>query len=158
MILGWFFSNFALGLSPLLSSLHSDVQVMNPLSILGPTPIHSPKSRPLTTAVGIGTHEFGATTRDAKTQGVPSVFELSSFLHYLSLTATSSPLPRPLTSVLSPIRRRVPDADTSVGSPLPTRVTICRATSTRDEVEHVDVATSTDRAYVDMAVLAVVGS
>ena len=50
------------------------------------------------------------------------------------------------------------DADSSVGSPLPTRVTICRATSIRDEVEHVDVATNTDRTCVDRAVLAVVDS
>ena len=43
-----------------------------------------------------------------------------------------------------------------MGSPLPTRVTICKVTSTRDEVEYVDVAINTDRTYVDRAVLAVV--
>ena len=131
---------------------------MSSLSVLGPTPIHAPRPRPLTTSIGIGTHEVRTTTRNVETQGGPPDFELSSFLLDLSLTANSSPLPRPLVSMFSPIRRRVPDAHAPVGSPLPTRVTICSATSTRDEVEHVDVVTSAGCTYVDRAVQAVVDS
>ena len=71
----------------------------------GPTPIHAPRPRPITTSVGIGTSDFRAATSDAETQGGPSPFEFSSFLQDLSLTATSSPIPRGPVSVLSPTNR-----------------------------------------------------
>ena len=128
---------------------------MNFSSILGPTRIHAPRPRPLTTSVGIGTSDFGAATSDAETQGVPSAFELSSFLQDSSLAAASFPLSRAPVSVLSLNLRQVLDAGPSAGSPPPARVTVCQATSMRDEVQYVDVATYTGCVFADKAVLAV---
>ena len=129
---------------------------MSFFSISGPTPVHAPRPRPISTSVGIGTRDFGAATSDAETQGGPPPFELSSFLQNLSLTAASSPIPRAPNTVLSPIFRQFLLAGPSASSPPPARVTLCQGTSTRDEVEYVDVATETGRVFSDKAVLAVV--
>ena len=127
---------------------------------LGPTPLHAPRPLPLTAVICIGTSDFGAATSDAGTQGGPPPLELSSFLNDLSLTATSSPLLRPLFSVLSPTFQQFLDAGTTADSPPHARVAISQGTSTRHEVQHVDVATCTDGllSFADRAVSAVVVS
>ena len=55
-------------------------------------------------------------------------------------------------SVLSPVLRR----SFTVASPPPVRVTLCQGTSTRDEVEYVEVATDTGISNADKTVQAVV--
>ena len=55
-------------------------------------------------------------------------------------------------SVLSPVLRR----SFTVASPPPAGVTLCQGTSTRDEVEYVEVATDTGISNADKAVQAVV--
>ena len=125
-------------------------------SISGPTPIHAPRPRPITTSVGIGTRDFGAAVSDAETQGGPPPFELLSFLQDLFLTTASSPIQRAPVTVLYPNFRQFLDAGLSALSPPSAGVTLCQGTSTRDEVEDVDVATDTGRVFSDKAVLAVV--
>ena len=116
----------------------------------------APRPRPITTSVGIGTRDFGAAVSDAETQGGPPPFELSSFLQDLFLTAASSPYQRAPVTVLYSNFRQFLDAGLSALSPPPADVTLCQGTSTRDEVEDVDVATDTGRVFSDKAVLAVV--
>ena len=114
----------------------------------GPTPVHAPRPRPITHSIGIGFSEFGSGHVDVSTQGGPPQLDFSAFLQDLSLTGMSSP---PV-SVLSPVLRR----SFAVTSPPPARVTLCQGTSTRDEVEYVEVATETGISNADKAVQAVV--
>ena len=81
----------------------------------------------------------------AEARGGPPTLELSSFLNDLSLTATISPLPRPVASAPSPISRQF-------------RVSISQATSTCDLFHCADVSKCTTSACVDKAVLAIVPS
>ena len=64
----------------------------------------------------------------------------------------SSPIMRAPVSVLSPVLRR----SFTVASPSPARVTLCQGTSTRDEVEYVEVAIDTGISNADKAVQVVV--
>ena len=122
----------------------------------GPTPIHAPRPRPISYFIGIGTSDFGADHVDASTQSRPPPLELSSFLQDLALNATSSPVTRAPVSVRSPNFQRYLENELTSRSPPPTRVTVCRGTSTRDEVQHVDVAINAVRDSADVAVQAVV--
>ena len=132
-----------------LSSLIFVVRVL--LLSSGPTPIHAPRPRPITHSVGIGTRDFGGDSVDVSTQGGPPQLDLSSFFQDLCPTGTSSPVRAPM-SVLSPVWRR----SFTAASPPSVRVTLCRGTSTRDEVEYVEVATDTGITNADKTVQAVV--
>ena len=59
-------------------------------------------------------------------------------------------------SVLSPNFQRYLESGFTAKSPPPPRVTMCHGTSTRDEVQHVDVAINAVRDSADVAVRAVV--
>ena len=119
----------------------------------GPTPIHAPRPRPITYSIAIGTSDFGNDSVDVSTQGGLPQLELSSFLQDLS---TSSPVARAPVSVLSPNFQRYLDGEFAARSPPPPRVTVCHGTSTRDEVQQVDVAINTVCNSADVAVQAVV--
>ena len=121
-------------------------------SFSGPTLIHAPRPRPITYSIGFGTSEFGSDHVDVSTQGGPPHLDFSSFLQDLSLTGMSSPVMRAPVPVLSLVLRR----SLTVASPPPVRVTLCQGTSTRDELEYVDMATDTGIINVDKAVQAVV--
>ena len=126
-------------------------------SILGPTPIHAPRPRPITYSVGIGTSDYPADSADASTQGEPPTLELSSFLQDLLPGAVSSPVARASVSVLSPNFHRYLDTSVTPGSPPPApRITVCCGTSTRDEVQLVDAATDVVVVTADKGVQAVV--
>ena len=103
-------------------------------------------------SVGIGTSDYLADSTDASTQGGPPQLDLSSFLQELLLTGMSSPVIRAPVSALSPVLRR----SLTVASPPPVRVTLCQGTTTRDELEYVEMATDTGIINVDKAVQAVV--
>ena len=118
----------------------------------GPTPIHAPRPRPITHSVGIGTGDFGGDSVDVSTQGGPPQLDFSSFFQDLCPTGTSSPVMRAPVSVFSPVLRR----SFTVASPPSVRVTLCQGTSTRDEVEYVEVATDTGITNADKTVQAVV--
>ena len=115
-------------------------------SVLGPTPIHAPRPRPVTSSVCIRTSDFGHVTTDVETQMGSSPFELPSFLQDLSFNAASSPLRRPSVSALSPNFRQFLDGSHVVGS-LPT---------TRVEPKCVDASTSGSVELKDKAVSAIV--
>ena len=154
------------------SSLIFVVRVLFPSS--GPTPIqdHVPahiqlelgpvissqqvilsqsRPRPNTHSVGIGTSDFGGDSVDVSTQGGPPQLDISSFFQDLCPTGTSSPVRAPV-SVLSPVWRQ----SFTAASPPAVRVTLCQGTSTRDEVEYVEVATDTGITNADKTVQAVV--
>ena len=123
----------------------------------GPTPIHAPRPRPISHSIGIGTSDFGAAHTDASTQGGPPPLKLSSFLQDLALNATSSPVSMAPVSVLSTNFQRYLDSGLTARSPPPSpRVTVCHGTSTRDEVQYVDVAINAVHDSADVAVQAVV--
>ena len=122
-----------------------------------PTPIHAPRPRPIAYSVGIGTSDFAATTSNTWTQGGPPPLDLSSFLQDLSLAGVSSPIARAPVSVLSPTFHRYLKTGPPVRSPTLVRVTFCRGTSTRGDVEYVDVAINAVCAREDREVLAVMG-
>ena len=103
-------------------------------------------------SIGIGTSDFGGDSVDASTQGGPPQLNLSSFVQDLCPTGTSSPVMRAPVFVLSPVLRR----SFTVASPPSVRVTLCQGTSTRDEVEYVEVATDTGITNADKTVQAVV--
>ena len=132
----------------LLHSLSSDFCFL----LSGPTPIHAPRPRPITYSIAIGTND----SVDVSTQGGPPQPELSSFLQDLAVNATSSPVARAPVSVLSPNFQRYLDGEFAARSPPPPRVTVCHGTSTRDEVQQVDVAINTVCISADVAVQAVV--
>ena len=106
----------------------------------GPTPIHSPRPRPISYSVGISTSDFGADLIDASTQAGSPPLELSSFLQDLIFNAVSSPVPGASASVLSPNFQRFLESGPVTRNTPPPRVTVCQGTSARDEVQHSDVA------------------
>ena len=121
----------------------------------GPTPIHAPRPRPISYAVGIGTSDFGASQIDAGTQVAPPPLEMSSFLQDLCLDAVSSPVAQAPVSVLSPSFQRFLDRDVAARSPLPLpRVTVDAAVSA--VVNYVDVAIDACVGAVDQSIQAVV--
>ena len=124
----------------------------------GPTPIHAPRPRPISYSIGIGTSDFGAAHTDASTHGGPPPLELSSFLQDLALNATSSPVSMATVSVLSPNFQRYLDSGLTARSPPPPRVSVCQSTSTRDEVQYVDVAVNAVCDCADVSVDACVSS
>ena len=110
--------------------------------ILGPTPIHAPRPRPITYSVGIGTSDYPADSADASTQEGPPPLELSPFLQDLLPGAVRSPVARASVSVLSPNFLRYLDTSATPRSPPPApRITVSCGTSTRDEVQLVDAST-----------------
>ena len=109
----------------------------------GPTPIHVLRPRPISYSVGIGTSDFSADLIDASTQAGSPPLELSSFLQDLTFNAVSSPVPGASASVLSPNFQRFLESGSVARSPPPPRVTVCQGTSTRDAVQHGDVAVNT---------------
>ena len=74
------------------------------------------------------------------------------------MNAASSPVARAPVSVLSPNLQRYLDGEFAARSPPPPPpwVTVCHGTSTRDEVQQVDVAINTVCNSADVAVQAVV--
>ena len=105
-------------------------------SILGPTPIHAPRPRPITYSVVIGTSDYRADNADTSTQEGPPPLELSSFLQDLLPGAVSSPVARASVSVLSLNFHRYLDTSATPRSPPPAPcVTVSCDTSTRDEVQ-----------------------
>ena len=122
-----------------------------------PTPIHAPRPRPISYSIGVGTGDYAARSVDASTQGGPPPLELSSFLQDLTLEAMSSPVTRAPISVLSPNLQRYLDTSAVSRSPPPApRIAISRGTSTRDEVQFVDVSVDVRVNTVNKAVQFVV--
>ena len=117
--------------------------------LLGPTPIHAPRPRPISYSVGIGTSDFGASQIDAGTQVAPPPLEMSSFLQDLCLDSVSSPVARAPVSVLSPNFQRFLDLESAIRSPPPIpRVTVDAGVGA--VVTPVDVAVDACVAVVDV--------
>ena len=151
-----FAPNFFLHAAYVLFLLHSLSSDFLFFLLSGPTPIHAPRPRPISYSIAIGTSDFGNDSVDVSTQEGPPQPELSSFLQDLAVNATSSPVARAPVSVLSPNFQRYLDGEFVARSPPPPRVTVCHGTSTRDEVQQVDVAINTVCNSADVAVQAVV--
>ena len=83
---------------------------------------------------------------------------VSSSLQYLSFNTIISPVTRAPVSVLSPNFQRYLESGFVARSPPPPRVSVCQSTSTRDEVQYVDVAVNAVCDCADVSVDACVSS